>query len=79
MLFTNARTNGGQRDGNVFATSRIHGSRQVTDLYLLALASKHKARLATFDRAIPLSAVPAAKAENLAVVQKGPNDYQEPA
>jgi toxin-antitoxin system PIN domain toxin len=56
------------RDGTVFATSRIHGSRQVTDLYLLALASKHKARLATFDRAIPLSAVPAAKAENLAVI-----------
>lgn len=31
---------------------------RVTDLYLLALARRHDARLATFDRRIPLEAVP---------------------
>jgi uncharacterized protein len=30
----------------------------VTDLYLLALARHHDARLATFDRRIPAEAVP---------------------
>jgi toxin-antitoxin system PIN domain toxin len=31
---------------------------RVTDLYLLALARHHRARLATFDRRIPAEAVP---------------------
>ncbi len=31
---------------------------RVTDLYLLALARKHRLRLATFDRRIPVGAVP---------------------
>jgi toxin-antitoxin system PIN domain toxin len=31
---------------------------RVTDLYLLALARRHEARLATFDRRIPAEAVP---------------------
>lgn len=31
------------------AFQRILGSKQVTDLYLLALAAQHKARLVTFD------------------------------
>lgn len=44
---------------------RIHGSRQVTDVYLLALALAHDCRLVTFDRAIPLSAVPGATAGHL--------------
>ena len=56
------------RDGKIFDAERIHGSRQVTDLYLLALASKHNARLATFDTTIPLSAVLTAKPANLAVI-----------
>lgn len=30
----------------------IHGHRQVTDVYLVALATAHGGRLATFDRAI---------------------------
>jgi predicted nucleic acid-binding protein len=53
------------RDATVFATERIHGSRRITDLYLLALAAKHNGRLARFDGAIPVSAVRNAKAENL--------------
>jgi hypothetical protein len=47
---------------------RIHRSRQLTDLYLLALASKHDGRLATFDKGIPISAVCVAKVENLCVI-----------
>ena len=56
------------RDESVFAAERIHGSRQVTDLYLLALAARHNGRLATFDTGIPISAVRTAKAGNLCVV-----------
>ena len=56
------------RDEDVFAAGRIHSSRQLTDLYLLALASQRGGRLATFYQGIPLSTVPAAKAENLCVI-----------
>ena len=44
---------------------RVHGSRQVTDVYLLALAVAHGCRLVTFDRAIPLSAVVGAESRHL--------------
>lgn len=37
--------------------SRLHGPRQVTDAYLLALAVRHGGRFATFDRSVPTSAV----------------------
>jgi toxin-antitoxin system PIN domain toxin len=40
-------------------------SRQLTDVYLLALAVKHGGRLVTFDRSIPLSAVAGATTQNL--------------
>ena len=53
------------RDENVFAADRIHGSRQLTDYYLLALATKHEGRLVTFDTGIVLSAVRQARAANL--------------
>ncbi|MGO8930684.1 MAG: TA system VapC family ribonuclease toxin [Limisphaerales bacterium] len=56
------------RDGKLFMPERIHSSRQLTDLYLLALASKHAGMLATFDRAIPISAVCGAKVESLCVI-----------
>lgn len=36
---------------------RMHGHRQLTDLYLLALALEHGGRLFTFDAQLPLSAV----------------------
>lgn len=52
-------------DENVFALDKIHGHRQITDIYLLALATTNSGRLVTFDRAIPLSTVRNAKAENL--------------
>lgn len=56
------------RDGKLFTVDRIHSSRQLTDLYLLALATKHAGRLVTFDQAISISAVCAAKAESLCVI-----------
>ncbi|MGH1564717.1 TA system VapC family ribonuclease toxin [Mumia sp. DW29H23] len=55
-------------DDDHFAHTRIHGPRQVTDVYLLATAVAQGGRFVTFDRAIPLSAVPRATAENLVVL-----------
>jgi toxin-antitoxin system PIN domain toxin len=54
-------------DEKIFASDRIHGPRQLTDLYLLALATKHRGRLVSFDQGISLSAVTGAKAKNLCV------------
>jgi toxin-antitoxin system PIN domain toxin len=45
--------------------SRLHGHRQITDAYLLALAVKHEGALATFDAAVPLSAVRGATRRHL--------------
>ena len=44
-------------DPKRFNHGHIHSPRQLTDLYLLGLAVKHKGRLASFDQRIPLSAV----------------------
>lgn len=55
-------------DGEVFRFQHIAGYRQLTDVYLLALAVRNGGRLATFDRAIPLHAVEGAAPENLAVL-----------
>lgn len=48
--------------------SRVHGPRQVTDAYLLALATAHGGSFATFDRGLVRSAVPSASADNLVVI-----------
>jgi toxin-antitoxin system PIN domain toxin len=56
------------RDAGLFAAGAPLGHRQVTDLYLLGLAVRRKGCLGTFDRAIPLARVRAAKAENLALI-----------
>lgn len=48
--------------------TRIHGPRQLTDLYLLALAVAKSGRLVTFDRSIPLEAVPGAQKKHLVVL-----------
>jgi toxin-antitoxin system PIN domain toxin len=56
------------RDGKVFTAERMHSSRQLTDLYLLALAAKRGGKLATFDQGIPISAARIAKTGNLCVV-----------
>lgn len=55
-------------DSRSFDQSRILGPRQITDLYLLALAAINGGRLVTFDEGINLSAVPYSKPENLCVI-----------
>lgn len=55
-------------DKNSLDPSRVHGPKQLTDFYLLCLSVAKGGRLATFDRSIPLSAVPGATAKNLVVV-----------
>jgi len=37
--------------------ARIHGPRQLTDLYLLALAVRHGGQFVTFDGAVSVDAV----------------------
>lgn len=46
----------------------ILGTRQITDVYLLALAVQQGGRLVTLDRAVPLNAVPAAAGRSLVVI-----------
>jgi len=48
-------------DERVIDTSRVDGPRQLTDVYLLALAVEKSGRLVTFDKAIALDAVRGAK------------------
>ena len=55
-------------DDAVFDTAIGAGHRQLTDIYLLALARAHGGRLATFDRSIPLRTVKGASANDLAVI-----------
>ncbi|MBV8817472.1 MAG: PIN domain-containing protein [Acidobacteriaceae bacterium] len=56
-------------DANLFRVSSIGGHRSVTDAYLLGLAVRNHGRLVTFDRGIPIKAVPEAKARNLVVIE----------
>lgn len=55
-------------DGHVIDRQRVHGPRQVTDAYLLALAVAHGGRLVSFDSGVPLTAVPGATSGHLAVL-----------
>jgi len=50
---------------DVFDWSLVLGHRQVTDVYLLALAVHHGSRFVTFDRRIVLDTVKGARSENL--------------
>ena len=47
---------------------QLHGPRQVTDGYLLALAAAFGGRFVTFDRAIPIAAVHGAAEDDLTVI-----------
>jgi predicted nucleic acid-binding protein len=55
-------------DGDTIDRSRIHGPRQITDIYLLALATSRGGRFVTFDGKIPLAAVRQATQKNLLVL-----------
>jgi uncharacterized protein len=56
------------RDETLFASSAIISSRQLTDVYLLGLATRMGGTLATFDASIPLEAVRGATRHNLSVI-----------
>jgi hypothetical protein len=56
------------RDTALFDAAFITGHRQLTDVYLLGLATKKGGCLVTFDRAIPLKAVRGAGRVALAVI-----------
>lgn len=56
------------RDKKIFNSLLIRGHRQVSDVYLLGLASKMGGCLATFDRNIPVGSVIGATRETLAIV-----------
>ena len=55
-------------DASTVDTRHVQGAKQLTDIYLLALAVKHGGRLVTRDTAIPLHAVHGAKLEHLLVL-----------
>ena len=55
-------------DAQVADSTRIHGPRQVTDVYLLALAVRHRGRLVTFDAAVSRDAAIGANPADLLVL-----------
>jgi uncharacterized protein len=55
-------------DAQVVDRSRLHGPRQVTDTYLLALAVAHDGRFVTFDRSVALVSAQGATREHLTVL-----------
>jgi uncharacterized protein len=55
-------------DPKLIDHTRILGPKQLTDIYLLALAVKNGGRLATFDRTIPVGAVRGAGPHHVVVI-----------
>lgn len=55
----------GLLDDRIADPMRIHGPRQLTCLYLLALAVRHNGRFVTFDDAIVLDAVKGAEKHHI--------------
>jgi uncharacterized protein len=56
------------REAGRFRWHHVQGHRQITDVYLLALAAANNGRLATFDTSISLRAVERAEARNLELI-----------
>ncbi|MDA1082256.1 MAG: PIN domain-containing protein [Gemmatimonadetes bacterium] len=52
-------------DEKLIEPTRVHGPRQLTDVYLLALALKRGGRLVTFDATIATGAVRGAKSQHM--------------
>ena len=55
-------------DSDVVDSTRMHGPRPLTAIYLLALAVQHEGRLVTFDTGIPLAAVRKATKQKLLIL-----------
>ena len=56
-------------DSTLIDRRRVHGPKQVTNAYLLALATAHHGRFVTFDQSVALSTVRTAKKDNLTVLR----------
>lgn len=56
-------------DRNAFDWSSLMGHRQVTDIYLLALAVRNQGRFVTFDQRITANVVPGATPDHLVQLQ----------
>ena len=52
-------------DATVIDPDRVHGPRQLTDVYLVALAVRHAGCLVTFDHSISVQSAKGAKAAHL--------------
>lgn len=52
-------------DAKVADSSRIHGPRQITDIYLLALAVRHNGQFVTFDTSVSVDAIRSAGKKHL--------------
>jgi len=55
-------------DRHLIHAEHVHGPRQLTDLYLLALAVHYQGRFVSFDGGIAVGAVRAARPEHLVVL-----------
>lgn len=55
-------------DARLVDSKRIHGPRQLTDVYLLALAVRRNGRFITFDESVPSEAVAGFKKNNLLIL-----------
>jgi len=55
-------------DAGIVDSARIHGPRQLTDLYLRALSIRHAGRFVTFDTAVVADAVRGAEKQHLVVL-----------
>lgn len=52
-------------DAKVVDSARIHGPRQLTDVYLLALAVRHNGQFVTFDASVSVDAIRSAGKRHL--------------
>ena len=57
------------RDRRYLAAESIRGYRQITDIYLLALATRNNGALVTFDDSIPTAAVPGADPDRIVLLR----------
>jgi toxin-antitoxin system PIN domain toxin len=55
-------------DTKISIPTRIHGPRQITDLYLLALAVRHHGQFVTFDASVTMDAIKGAEEKHLLIL-----------
>ena len=55
-------------DTKISIPTRIHGPRQITDLYLLALAVRHRGQFVTFDASVTMNAIKGAEEKRLLIL-----------